>query len=254
MPPSPMIFLIVGSASRMRRSSVICCLSSSGTLKSTRSSTFCAAEIDITYADFIHRYLLILTYIMRSISTMRQENAHSLSYHAEHLDHIAVADGHQAVVHGTMRIADDIGRHNRIIAILQRPSKRVGGGRFLESRIDLLDSGFFFENDGQIHQRCVRSGHANRADHRAFPSSRECTSAIALAAPVVVGTIDIAAERARRRSLCGASIRRWSAVYEWMVVMNPFTIPKLSRSTLATGARQLVVHEPIEMIWCLDLS
>ena len=36
---------------------------------------------------------------------------------------------------------------------------------------------------------------------------------------VDVGITDIAAERARRRSECGASSRRWSLVYAWHVVM-----------------------------------
>ena len=33
--------------------------------------------------------------------------------------------------------------------------------------------------------------------------------------------------------------------------MKPCRIPKVCRSTLATGARQLVVHEALEMTWCL---
>ena len=47
-----------------------------------------------------------------------------------------------------------------------------------------------------------------------LPSSSGSTLPTAAAAPVVVGTIDAAAERARRISLCGASSRRWSPVYE----------------------------------------
>ena len=34
------------------------------------------------------------------------------------------------------------------------------------------------------------------------------------------------------------------------MVMNPVSMPKLSLSTLATGARQLVVQEALEMMWC----
>ena len=45
-----------------------------------------------------------------------------------------------------------------------------------------------------------------------FPWSDGITSPIAFAAPVEVGIIDWAAERARRRSLCGASSTRWSFV------------------------------------------
>ena len=32
--------------------------------------------------------------------------------------------------------------------------------------------------------------------------------------------------------------------------MIPFLMPNFSCSTFATGARQLVVHEAFEMIWC----
>ena len=39
----------------------------------------------------------------------------------------------------------------------------------------------------------------------------------------------------------------WDAVVEWMVVINPLSIPKLSLSTFASGARQLVVQEALEM-------
>ena len=33
--------------------------------------------------------------------------------------------------------------------------------------------------------------------------------------------------------------------------MKPASMPKVSLSTLATGARQLVVQEALEMTWCL---
>ena len=39
-------------------------------------------------------------------------------------------------------------------------------------------------------------------------------------------------------------------MYACTVVMNPVSMPKESLSTLATGARQLVVHEALEMTWC----
>ena len=54
-----------------------------------------------------------------------------------------------------------------------------------------------------------------------LPWSSGSTSPIAFAAPVDVGTRLIAAARARRRSLCGASCRFWSCVYAWIVVMKP---------------------------------
>ena len=78
-----------------------------------------------------------------------------------------------------------------------------------------------------------------------LPLSSGSTSPIALAAPVEVGMIDSAAARARRRSLCGKSRMRWSFVYAWIVFMKPRLMPKLSRSTLAIGARQFVVHDAL---------
>ncbi len=45
-----------------------------------------------------------------------------------------------------------------------------------------------------------------------LPLSSGITSAVALAAPVVVGMMETAAARARRRSLCGRSRMFWSLV------------------------------------------
>ena len=80
------------------------------------------------------------------------------------------------------------------------------------------------------------------------PFSSGSTSPTAEAAPVVVGIIESAAARARRRSLCGRSSRFWSLVYEWMVVIHPLRMPNRSCTTLASGARQLVVHDAFEMM------
>ena len=41
---------------------------------------------------------------------------------------------------------------------------------------------------------------------------------------------------------------RWSFVYAWIVVMKPCSIVKASLSTIASGARQFVVHDALEMI------
>ena len=83
-----------------------------------------------------------------------------------------------------------------------------------------------------------------------LPFSSGSTSPTAIAAPVVVGMIDSAAARARRRSLCGRSSSCWSFVYECTVVIQPLRMPNVSCSTFATGARQFVVHDAFEMMWC----
>ena len=84
-----------------------------------------------------------------------------------------------------------------------------------------------------------------------LPLSSGSTRPIALAAPVEVGTMLSAAARARRRSLCGPSCRFWSCVYAWIVVIRPFSMPNVSLSTFAIGARQFVVQDAFEMIVCL---
>ena len=95
---------------------------------------------------------------------------------------------------------------------------------------------------------------ARTAKPPSLPCSSGITSPIALAAPVEAGIRLIAAARARRRSLCGRSCRRWSAVYAWIVVIRPRSIPTASLRTLATGARQLVVQEALEITACRSRS
>src|SRR5689334_9634304 len=79
-----------------------------------------------------------------------------------------------------------------------------------------------------------------------LPAISGMTSFNALAAPVEVGMIFIAAARARRKSECGRSRIFWSLVYEWIVVMKPRTILKLSCATFTAGAKPLVVQEAFE--------
>src|SRR5882672_4604272 len=80
------------------------------------------------------------------------------------------------------------------------------------------------------------------------------TRPTAVAAPVVVGIMLTAPARARRRSLCGKSWMGWSLVYECTVEQKPRLMPKLSSSTFATVARQLVVQEAFDTSSCLTGS
>jgi len=75
-----------------------------------------------------------------------------------------------------------------------------------------------------------------------LPFSSGDHSPIIFAAPVEEGIMLIAAARARRRSSCGRSgcAGRWCSCGWWS--SSPRSMPKLSISTLATGARQLVVQ------------
>ncbi len=47
---------------------------------------------------------------------------------------------------------------------------------------------------------------------------------------------------------------RWSLVYEWMVVMKPRSMPKVSSRTLLIGARQLVVQLALLITLCFAAS
>merc|ERR1711972_1178684 len=73
------------------------------------------------------------------------------------------------------------------------------------------------------------------------------TAATALAAPVEVGTMLQAPARARRRSRCLPSRIIWSPVYECVVVIRPYSTPKLSSSTLQTELIPFVVHDALEI-------
>ncbi len=84
-----------------------------------------------------------------------------------------------------------------------------------------------------------------------LPASEGNTTPIAAAAPVDVGTIDMAAARARLMSLCRPSKSFWSPVYACTVVMNPRFTPNSSFNTFTTGAKQLVVQDASEIMLCV---
>merc|ERR1719272_48970 len=85
-----------------------------------------------------------------------------------------------------------------------------------------------------------------------LPLSSGMTLPTALAAPVAAGMMFWPAPRPSRHPLAlGPSTTFWVAVYAWTVVMRPSTMPYSSLMTLASGARQLVVHEALEMIFIL---
>ncbi|MNY40253.1 hypothetical protein D3C86_1749810 [compost metagenome] len=73
---------------------------------------------------------------------------------------------------------------------------------------------------------------------------------MAVAEPVVVGIRLISEARARRRSVCGWSSRLWVLVRSWMVVIEPWRMPRCWWITLTTGARQLVVQEAAVTMRC----
>src|SRR6476659_7321670 len=82
-----------------------------------------------------------------------------------------------------------------------------------------------------------------------FLFSSEITTPTALAAPVDDGMMFSRMPRPPRQSLLdGPSTIFCVTVVACTVVIRPRLMPKVSLSTLATGARQLVVHEALEMM------
>src|SRR3954470_5386555 len=82
-----------------------------------------------------------------------------------------------------------------------------------------------------------------------FLFSSGITTPTALAAPVLDGMMFSRMPRPPRQSLwLGPSTVRWVAVAACTVVIRPRLMPHLSFITLASGARQLVVHEALETI------
>ena len=81
-----------------------------------------------------------------------------------------------------------------------------------------------------------------------LPLSEGMTLPTALAAPVEEGMMLLLTLRPPRQSFWdGPSTVFWVAVVAWTVVIKPSTIPKLSWTILANGARQLVVQDALEI-------
>src|SRR4051812_47482987 len=83
----------------------------------------------------------------------------------------------------------------------------------------------------------------------AYPFSSGMTLPTALAASVDAGMMFWLAPRPLRQSFPdGVSTVFYVAVTVCTVVINPSTIPNLSCTTLASGARQFVVHDALLMM------
>merc|ERR1712070_144134 len=82
-----------------------------------------------------------------------------------------------------------------------------------------------------------------------FPLRDGITLPTALAAPVADGMMFCDAQRPPRQSLPprdGPSTVNCVAVMAWTVVIRPSTMPNLTSTHLAIGAKQLVVHDALE--------
>ncbi|GIL66019.1 hypothetical protein Vafri_19657, partial [Volvox africanus] len=85
-----------------------------------------------------------------------------------------------------------------------------------------------------------------------LPFSSGSTLPTALAAPVEEGImLPLTARPPRQSFFDGPSTVFWVAVVACTVVIRPSLMPNLALITFASGARQLVVHEALEMMWSL---
>mmetsp|Transcript_1334 Transcript_1334/g.3296 ORF Transcript_1334/g.3296 Transcript_1334/m.3296 type:complete len:231 (+) Transcript_1334:240-932(+) len=133
------------------------------------------------------------------------------------------------------------------------PLREPSEARLMACLISSYEAGFWRR---QVRSTTETSGVGTRkAIPVSLPLSEGMTLPTALAAPVELGMTLAPAERPARQSLPpldGPSTVSWLAVAACTVVMSPSTMPNSSWMTLASGARQLVVHEALEtMSWPL---
>src|SRR5690606_36138158 len=132
------------------------------------------------------------------------------------------------------------------------PLRVVSEASFMAALISSYLAGFARR---QVRSTTETSGVGTR---KAMPVSLPLSSGItlptALAAPVAEGMMFWAAPRPPRQSLAGGpSTVFWVAVVAWTVVMRPSRMPQLSFTTLASGARQLVVQLALDTTFWEEL-
>ena len=144
---------------------------------------------------------------------MRFEKPHSLSYQERTLHEVAVHDrGRAARRRSTssgvpMKSLETSGSSLYSRMPLSGPSAAA----FIAALTVLLGRRLL-ELDRQVDERDVRRRHADGHAVELAVRAPAARGRAPCAAPVVVGIIDSAAARARRRSSCGRSRMRWSFV------------------------------------------
>ena len=123
----------------------------------------------------------------------------------QHLHEVAVHHlGVRRVDDRRVRVALEVDRHELFVGVGEDALERAVG-RFLERGVDLFARSSSCRRSRRDRPpRRSASARASRS-RRAGPSARAALRRPRVAAPVVVGIIDSAAARARRRSLCGRS-------------------------------------------------
>merc|ERR1719359_343473 len=126
---------------------------------------------------------------------------------------------------------------------LRMPAMSPSAAFFTAATMSSIFAGF---SSLTVRSTTLTSGVGTRnAMPVSFPFRAGITLPTAFAAPVDAGMMFSDAQRPARQSFpprLGPSTESWFAVIAWTVVIRPSTIPNLSLITLASGARQFVVH------------
>src|ERR1700722_11316908 len=156
LPPSVRIFLIVGTAARIRVSSVISSLSLRGTLKSTRIRAFSLAN-----ECWVNWLILFRDQFGEEVEAADQlaDIAHFVVVPADGLDELVVAvcddTGLSGVIEGAEPDADDVGADDLVFGIAEA---FVGGG--FHGGVDLFDACLFVEDGDEFGEGAGEDGDA----------------------------------------------------------------------------------------------
>ena len=124
---------------------------------------------------------------------------------SKYFDKLAVDNpGHPRVENGRMWISDNVCRNNGILCVLD-DIFQFTFGYALKQIVHIFHTHIFFQLRTRKSVMDPQLTGTRIAMPSNFPFRSGMTSVTAFAAPVVVGIILVAAARARRRSLCGAS-------------------------------------------------
>ena len=136
--------------------------------------------------------------------------------------------------------------HDRVVRVAQGPLE--GAGVACALTLSSSFGGLAREQRGEVDDD--RSARGRGGEARCLPLRSGSTSPTALAAPLEAGIRLMAAARARRRSLCGLSLQATGRGVGVDRRHQVFLEPEHLRRTFGDGARQFVVHDAFEMMWC----
>ena len=163
--------------------------------------------------------------------------------------HELLVDHHRQrrIEHRRVRRRDDVRGHDRILAVLEDPVERTAVRLLGESRVDLLLP---------MSARSRRRGPRPTRDHRRTHGNavRACRRAPGAPGPrpsrALVGGHQVDRRRPPRRRSCAALLEVLVGRVRMDRGHDPALDPHRVVEHLATGARQLVVHEALEITWC----